>query len=56
MKNPRSQDSIGVKCIDGICNNVGWFVLKRFVDLIISRNHSSSFLLINLQKSKTCPK
>ena len=42
---------------------VGWFLLKWFVDLvrvcylhIISRNHSSTLSLINLQKTKTCPK
>ena len=42
---------------------VGWFLLKKFVDLvrvcyvhIISRNHSSMLSLINLQKRKTCPK
>ena len=41
--------------------NVGCF-LKRVVDLVrvsflhtISRNHSNMFLLINLQKTKTCP-
>ena len=39
--------------------NVGWFLLKRFVNLfrvryITSWNHSSMFLLINLQKTKTC--
>ena len=41
---------------------VGWFLLRRFVDLvrvysqlIISRNHQT-FLLISLQKIKTCPK
>ena len=46
-----------------IKNNVGWFLLKRLVDLvrvryahIISRNHSNTLLLINLQKAKTCPK
>ena len=43
-----------------IKNNVGWFLQKRFKDLfkvryIVSRNHSNTFLLINLQKSKTCP-
>ena len=42
-------------------HNVEWFLLKRFVDLfrvcyIISRSHSNTFLLINLQKTKTCPK
>ena len=43
--------------------NVGWFLLKRHVDLvrvcylhIISRNHSNTLLLINLQKTKTCQK
>ena len=42
---------------------VGWFLLKKFVDLVrvcyvhvISRNHSSMLSLINLQKRKTCPK
>ena len=42
--------------------NVGWFLQGIFVDLprvsslhIISRNHSNTFLLINLQKTKTCP-
>ena len=35
----------------------GWFQLKRFADLfrvhyIITRNHSNTFLLINLQKTK----
>ena len=42
-----------------IKNNAGWFLLKRFVDLvrvryleIIIRNHSSTLLLINLQKRK----
>ena len=43
--------------------NKGWFLLKRFVDLvrvcylhIISRNHYNTLLLLNLQKTKTCPK
>ena len=43
--------------------NVGWFLLKRFVDMvrkcylhITCRNHSNTILLINLQKTKTCPK
>ena len=38
---------------------MGWFLLRRFVNLlrvcflqIISRNHSSKILLINLQKKK----
>ena len=40
---------------------MGWFLVKRFVDLfatcyIISRNHSNTFSLINLQKTKTYPK
>ena len=44
-------------------NNLGWFLLRRFVDLvgvysllIISTNHSNIFLLLDLQKnrSKTC--
>ena len=42
---------------------VGWFLLKRFVVLswvcslfLFSRNHSNTFLWINLQKTKTCPK
>ena len=40
---------------------VGWFLLKRFVHLfrvsyfhIISRNHSNTLFLFNLQKTKTC--
>ena len=44
-------------------HNFGWFLLKRVVVFykvcslhIISRNHSNTFLLINLQKGKTCPK
>ena len=43
--------------------NVGWFLLKKFADLekvcylhVISRNHSSTLLLINLRKTNTCPK
>ena len=43
--------------------NVGWFLLKRLVDMvrkcylhITCRNHSNTILLINLQKTKTCPK
>ena len=46
-----------------VTTNVGWFLLRRFVDLlnicpldIISRNHSNTFLLINPQKTKSCPK
>ena len=42
-----------------IKNNVGWFLVKSFVDLItvrylriISRNHSNTPLLINLQKTR----
>ena len=44
-------------------HNVGWFQLRRFLDLvrvysllITSRNHSNTFLLLDLQKnrSKTC--
>ena len=42
-------------------HNVRGFLLNSFVDLfrvlyIISRNHFYTFLLINLQKTKTCPK
>ena len=44
-------------------HNVGWFLLQEFVDLIrvlvetnFIRNHSNALLLINLQKTKTCPK
>ena len=44
-------------------HNVGWFLLRRFVDLVrvyslqsISRNHSKMFLLTDLQKLKTCLK
>ena len=43
--------------------NVGLFLLKRFVHLyracslhIISRNYSSTFLLINMQKANSCSK
>ena len=43
--------------------NVKWFLPKKFVDLvrvhylqIISRNHSSTLLLINLRKTNTSPK
>ena len=42
--------------------NVEWLLLKRFAYLaivrylyVISRNHSNTLLLINLQKPKTCP-
>ena len=41
--------------------NLGWFLLKRFEDLsrvcslhTISRNRCNTFLLINMQKTKTC--
>ena len=60
------------KCsVLGICrhslleqkHNVGWVLLRSVVDLakvcslnIISRNHSNLFLLIKIQKTKTCPK
>ena len=44
-------------------HDVGWSLLKAFVDLlrvcyldIISRNHSNALLLINLQKTKSCPR
>ena len=47
-------------------HNVEWFLLKRFVNLVrvcslhmyvlFSRNQPNIFLLINLQKTKTCPK
>ena len=54
----------------GICqpllnqkHNVEWFLPKWFADLvrvyfllIISGNHSNTFLIIDLQKTKTCPK
>ena len=40
-------------------HNMGWFLLNRFVHLctafslhIISRNHSNTYLLINMQKAK----
>ena len=43
--------------------NMGWFLLKMLLDINrvcylhnISRNHSKPFLLINLEKAKTCPK
>ena len=45
---------ISLNCIFNQHHNVGWFLLRRFVDLlrvcalhIISRNHSNTFLLIN---------
>ena len=41
-------------------HDVGWFLLRRFVDLvrlysllIISRNHSNTFLLLDLQKNRS---
>ena len=41
-------------------HNVGWFLVRRFVDLVrvislhmISKNHSNTFLLINMQKTKS---
>ena len=44
-------------------HNLGWFLLRRFVDLsrvcslhTISRNQNNTFLLINMQKTKTCSK
>ena len=43
--------------------NAGSFLLRIYVDLlracslhVISRNHSNTFLLITLQKTKTCIK
>ena len=46
-----------------IKSNVGWFLLKRFVDLVIvrflhmiSRSHSNTLLLMDVQKTKSCPK
>ena len=46
-----------------IKNNVGWSLLKGFVDTvrvcplnIINRNHSNTFLFTNLQKRKACSK
>ena len=46
-----------------IKNNAGWFQRKSFINLckvcslyIINRNHSNTFLLINIQKTKTCSK
>ena len=43
-------------------HNVGWFLLKRFVDLFrvcylhtISRNNSNIHLLMNLMEKKSCP-
>ena len=45
-------------CLLNQKHNIGWFLL-RFVDLlrvfslhIIGRNHSNTFLLINMQKTK----
>ena len=44
-------------------HNVRWFLLRGFADLvrvcslhIISRNYPNKFLLIRMQKTKTCPK
>ena len=41
-------------------HDVGWFLLRRFVDLvrlysllIISRDHSNMFLLLDLQKNRS---
>ena len=41
-------------------HDMGWFLLRRFVDLvrlysllIISRNHSNTFLLLDLQKNRS---
>ena len=65
MKGPfyRKSPAASLNPIFLIKNNVGWFLPKRFVDLvivrylpIIRRNHSNMLLLINLQKPKTCPK
>ena len=62
-------DKVANCSVLGICRpslinqkyNVGWFLLKRSVHLcsacslhIISRNHSNTFLLINMHKAKTC--
>ena len=51
-----------VDLLFSIKNTAGWFVLKRFTDLvrlrclhIISRIHSNTLLLIILKKTKTCP-
>ena len=64
-------DKVANCSVSGICQatlinqklNMGWFLLKRFVDLcrgcsshIVSRNHSNTFLLINMQETKTCSK
>ena len=40
-------------------HSVEWLLLEMFVDLfivryIINKNHSNTFLSINLQKTKTC--
>ena len=45
-------------------HNLGWLLLIRVVDLVdlsmfftyISISHSNTFLLMNFQKTKTCPK
>ena len=64
-------DKVANCSVLGICrpslinqkHNIGWFLLKKIVHLckafslhIISRNHSNTFLLINMQKAKTCSK
>ena len=64
-------DEVATCSILGIClssvinqkHNMEWFLLKRFVHLcrafslhVISRNHSNTFLLIKMQKGKTCSK
>ena len=43
-------------------HNMRWFLPKKLVDRlrafslhIVSRNYSTTFYLINLQKTKTCP-
>ena len=53
-------------CLSSLLNqkhNARWFLLQRFVDLVreaylrnISRNLSNALLLINMQKTKPCPK
>ena len=64
-------DKVANCAVLGICRpslinqkySVGWFLLKKIVYLcracslhIIIRNHSNTFLLINMQKAKTCSK
>ena len=62
MRNLGSKGSTGVKFKDSIYAKL-WLKLcfeslldLRVYSLHIRRNHSNTILLINLQKTKTCPK